>query len=114
MSNPRLPSFKVRNFEATLKRKVMTFLKKTYPEAWFYKAADKFTSGIPDILGCLRGAFFAIELKAYPNETTLIQDYVIRKIKESGGKAFVCYNVKEVESAMIEVENSGKEVTHDA
>lgn len=40
----------------------MNYLK-SIPQLWCFKASEKFYSGIPDIIGCYRGKFFAIELK---------------------------------------------------
>ena len=83
--------------ETNLKRKVIGFLKKHYPDAWVYKASDKWISGIPDLLICKEGRFYAIELKVGRNKATPIQEFVIRKIHEAGGRVSVCWSVEEVE-----------------
>ena len=82
--------------ETRLKNKVIQFIKREYPGVWVYKAADRWTSGIPDLLLCIEGRFYAIELKVGRNQPTRIQRYVIEKIRASGGKAEVCRNVDEV------------------
>lgn len=46
-------------------------------------------SGVPDIVGCCDGRFFAIECKAGKGVTTALQDNELRKIKEAGGIALV-------------------------
>ena len=46
-------------------------------------------SGVPDIVGCCDGKFFAIECKAGKGKTTALQDNELRKIKEAGGIALV-------------------------
>ncbi len=83
--------------EKELKNRVIRFIKKRYPEAWIYKAADRFTSGIPDLLLCKQGRFYAVELKVGNNKATPIQEFVIRKIREAGGRVCVCRSVGEVE-----------------
>ena len=83
--------------ETELKRRVIQFIKKRYPDAWIYKAADRFTSGIPDLLLCKQGRFYAVELKVGRNNATPIQEFVIRKIREAGGRVCVCRSVEEVE-----------------
>ncbi len=82
--------------ETELKRRVIQFIKKQYPDAWIYKAADRFTSGIPDLLLCKQGRFYAVELKVGRNDVTPIQEFVIRKIREAGGRVCVCRSVEEV------------------
>jgi len=46
-------------------------------------------SGIPDIVGCYKGVFFAVECKAGRGTTTALQEKELRKIREAGGTAFV-------------------------
>ena len=45
--------------------------------------------GIPDIVGCMNGKFFAIECKAGKNKTTALQDMNIAKIHGQAGYAIV-------------------------
>jgi Holliday junction resolvase len=56
-------------------------------------------SGVPDIVGCCDGKFFAIECKAGKGVTTALQDNELRKIKEAGGIALVINetNIMDVE-----------------
>ena len=82
--------------ETNFKRRVIDYLKREYPKAWFYKSADKFTAGIPDLIICLEGFFYAIELKVGSNKPTPIQEVVIRKIQSAGGRAAVCRSLDEV------------------
>jgi len=46
-------------------------------------------SGVPDLVGCCNGKFFAIECKAGKGKTTALQENELRKIKEAGGIALV-------------------------
>ena len=82
--------------ETRLKNKVIQFIKREYPGVWVYKTADRWTSGIPDLLLCIEGRFYAIELKVGRNQPTKIQRYVIEKIRVSGGRAGVCRSVEEI------------------
>lgn len=82
--------------ETQLKNKVIQFIRKQYPAAWVYKAADRWTAGIPDLLLCIEGRFYAIELKVGKNGPTKIQRYVMGKIRSAGGKTSVCRSVEEV------------------
>jgi len=51
--------------------------------------------GIPDILGCYNGKFFAFEVKMPKGKLTELQAHNIDKIRESGGIAKVIYSVEE-------------------
>jgi len=46
-------------------------------------------SGIPDIVGCFNGVFFAIECKAGKNIPTALQEREINKIRNAGGHAWL-------------------------
>ena len=47
-------------------------------------------SGIPDVIACIDGKFFAFEIKETDKDRpTQLQYYKIRKIEESGGKGFI-------------------------
>lgn len=74
---------------------MLKFLK-TLPKSWVYKTADRFKSGIPDILVLCQGKFIAIELKVRGKKAKPIQEYTLEKIQEAGGAGAVCYSVNEV------------------
>ena len=86
--------------ETNLKNKVIKFIKSNYPDAWIYKAADRFTSGIPDLLICKKGFFYAIELKVGSNKATRLQEYVLRQIDRAGGLTAVCRDVDQVRNLL--------------
>jgi Holliday junction resolvase len=46
-------------------------------------------SGVPDIVGCYRGDFFAIECKAGNNKPTALQERELQSIRDAGGVALV-------------------------
>lgn len=46
-------------------------------------------SGVPDIVGCLNGVFFAIECKAGRGIPTALQEREMKNIKKAGGQAWV-------------------------
>lgn len=57
---------------------------------YFFPATGGFgRSGVPDIIGCYKGAFFAIECKAGSNTTTALQDRELANIRQCGGAAIV-------------------------
>ena len=89
--------------ESRLKTQVIKMLHAEYPDIWTYKSADRWTSGIPDIIGCLpRGLMFAVELKVRPNKATRLQEHVINRIRRAGGIAGVAYSVDDVRKIITE------------
>ena len=75
--------------ESKVKRKVVAQLKalKVY---YFYPVTGGYgTSGVPDIVGCYKGKFFAIECKAGKNKPTEIQQINLDDIDRCGGAAWV-------------------------
>jgi Holliday junction resolvase len=51
--------------------------------------------GTPDVIGCARGRFFAIEAKRSAKEQpTTAQRYNLKKFRQAGGKTFVGYDAK--------------------
>lgn len=57
---------------------------------YFYPVTGGYgSSGVPDIVGCYRGMFFAIECKAGSNKPTALQEKNLASIKTAGGLALV-------------------------
>ncbi len=62
--------------------------------AWYIKywAGNKFTKeGIPDILACIDGKFYGIELKGDGGRPKILQLVKLRKIREAGGIGILLY-----------------------
>jgi Holliday junction resolvase len=62
-------------------------------------------SGVPDIVGCYKGHFFAIECKAGKGTTTALQDKNIKEIEKAGGRVIVVNenNLEEVRLMLSEM-----------
>lgn len=81
--------------ESKLQSKVIQYLKQK--RIWHVKTKESNRSGIPDIIGCKEGQFFAIELKnpdSY-NGTTKLQEYELGMIRASGGRTLVSRSYQE-------------------
>jgi len=75
--------------EGRVKAKVVQQLK-ALDAYYFFPATGGFgASGVPDVVGCYRGCFFAIECKAGNNKPTLLQDRHIKRISQAGGYSWV-------------------------
>jgi Holliday junction resolvase len=76
--------------EKKVKNAVVKILKEHSDLYYFYPVAGGFGSaGIPDIVGCYLGRFFAIECKAGKGKTTALQDKNITQIGKAGGRVIV-------------------------
>lgn len=78
--------------EKNFENKIKTYL--TQHGAWFVKywAGAKFTKeGIPDILACIHGEFYAIEVKAPNGKPSVLQLVMLRKIRQAGGWGILLY-----------------------
>ena len=61
---------------------------------WFIKywaGAEYTKEGIPDILACIKGYFYGIEIKADTGKPKLLQLINLTKIREAGGKGILLY-----------------------
>lgn len=56
---------------------------------WFQKWSDRFTAGLPDLIGCVRGRLLAIELKSEGKTATFLQKLTLERIQKAGGRAVV-------------------------
>lgn len=78
--------------EGRVKQKLVRFLLSLQPVPYlFFPVTGGYgRSGIPDVVGCWKGRFFAIECKAEGKlgNTTALQEREMEKIREAGGIAF--------------------------
>lgn len=94
--------------EENLVTKIKKYLRTTYRrDAWFLKTAGSAAqkSGVPDILICVRGHFFAIETKredgsGRPSEQQLIE---CKNINAAGGHAMVSRDFNEIKNLIESV-----------
>jgi Holliday junction resolvase len=71
--------------EKKVKTKVVAILKEL-GAYYFYPVTGGYgASGVPDIVGCYNGNFFAVECKAGKGKTTALQDKNLAQIKACGG-----------------------------
>jgi hypothetical protein len=75
-----------------------------------YKAQATSRRGIPDIVGCVNGVFFALELKRKGGKVAPIQKYTLEEITNAGGLALVVdeTNWEDVLSGLQKIATSEK------
>ena len=91
--------------EAKVKKKVVDVLKKGGAYYFFPATGGYRRSGVPDIVGCYRGVFFAIECKAGVNKPTALQEAEMNKIREANGQVLVVNegNISDVEILLRDI-----------
>lgn len=75
--------------ETKFKESVQDHLELLKPYIWYYKAQQVSIRGIPDMILCVCGKFFAWELKVPPNRLNLVglQAKVLADINKARGEA---------------------------
>ena len=88
--------------EASIVRSITSMLKKR--GAWFLKVhGGPFQRpGVPDILVCLNGFFYAFEVKRPGEKATPTQEREIEAIRKAGGLAVVVTSVEEAMTILDE------------
>ena len=61
------------------------------------------TAGIPDVIACIGGRFFAFEVKTEKGKATALQESALRKIQKCGGNAAIVRSVEEVKRMLKEI-----------
>ena len=75
--------------EGKVKKKCVAYLKEIGAYYFFPATGGYGKSGVPDIVGCYKGRFFGIEVKAGKNTPTELQKHQLKLITEAGGIAMV-------------------------
>lgn len=91
--------------ESHYQKKIMEFLKKTYPRAVIWKAAaGPYTkTGIPDVCAVINGRFFGFEIKRpYFGEPSKRQLQMIDEFRVAGGVAEIVTFPEEVQAIIDE------------
>jgi hypothetical protein len=87
--------------ESTLTTKIIKFIKSNYKNAYAVKYYGGMygTAGTPDILACIDGKFFGLEVKVpqRKNNVSKLQDKTIKEINKAKGVAGVVTSIKEAQ-----------------
>ena len=103
--------------EKNFENKIKAWLKDH--DCYFVKFfANRMTkTGVPDILASVNGYFVGIEVKAQHGRPSELQFYNVRKIRESGGFAYIVYpsgwdELKEILAGLLKDDftREGKEI----
>lgn len=81
--------------EARLSRLIMAALRARGAFVFKVWGSDHMMAGLPDIIGCYRGRFIAVETKMPGGRLSTRQVYVITKLREAGARVVVAHSVSE-------------------
>ena len=84
--------------ESRLQNKIRQDLEKEFPGSWWRKihGGPYQKKGIPDLLGCVEGNFFGIEVKCPKGSpATDLQQAVLKQIDKAGGCSCIVTSSKE-------------------
>lgn len=92
--------------ERFITKKTKNFLtqlrKKGFP-IYFNKISDRFTSGIPDVVGVCKGKAFYIELKDFGKKPRLLQAWQLKQVDKAGGATLATDDFCEVEKFIFDL-----------
>lgn len=94
----------MRGPETRLRKKMEKALKAEWPKGYFRKIhGNQYqNAGIPDLLCCVEGLFIALEVKTARGETTPIQEFELKMIRNASGYVAVVRTVQEAIDAVRE------------
>ena len=89
--------------EKEIVSKILRYLM-TVPNCFYFKEHGGMygCAGIPDIIACVNGRFFAFEVKTPAGRPTKLQEATIKKILAAGGVAVVVRSADEVRAVLRE------------
>lgn len=76
--------------------------------AYTIKVVSGSKKGVPDIVACYKGKFIGIEMKKPDTmeDTSKLQEYNLKKIKEAGGYSLVVSNnINDILNVLKEIDN---------
>ena len=89
--------------EGKVKKQVKEFLDSLGEDCWYYCPVPSGygKKGVPDIIGCFKGKFFGIELKAPGKLATDWQVKQLQDIYRAGGESHVACDVAKVKERLL-------------
>ena len=84
--------------EQQIQKKIIKYLESR--GCYVVKVVTATKSGVPDIIGCYEGIFFAIEVKtpATARNVSKLQEYNLDKIRDADGHSLVAWSLEQVEA----------------
>jgi Holliday junction resolvase len=87
--------------EKTIVTAILRYLKSLqHCFAWKTHGDAYSVSGIPDIIACIDGRFFAFEVKTPDGKLTKLQEITLQRINDAKGNAFKVTSLQEVKEIL--------------
>lgn len=89
--------------ETRLQKRIREALERTFPGSFWRKihGGPYQRKGLPDLLGCVQGRFFGLEVKCPDGDPpTPLQSKTMKKIREAGGGSCVVTSPEEAIDAI--------------
>lgn len=90
--------------ESKLSRDIQKLIKFRGGYCWKVWGNDLTPAGTPDIVGCYKGRFIAVESKMPGNKPSTIQEYRMERMRIAGAKVIVAYNTAAVSAMLDEID----------
>ncbi len=85
--------------ESTIKRQIMRFLRSLPNSDWEVSPPGS-VAGKPDITGCLKGRYVAIEVKRPGRPLTRLQEHKLRELKKAKAATGTAHSVDDVKEML--------------
>lgn len=92
------PKIKMTRRESSVVRTIQRYL--TQRGVWYTKTTGVAQAGVPDLLCCVEGRFWAFEVKRPGEKARPMQEHVMAKIRAAGGNVAVVTSVDDVRVAI--------------
>ena len=89
--------------ESQIVKKIKRYLEQAYPGVWYKIHGGPYQeAGIPDIVGCHAGQFYAFEVKrpTRRHKVSMSQKYQLDRLEKAGAKCGVVTGIQEVRAIM--------------
>lgn len=92
--------------EQQLQRKLLRYLE--FKGHYTTKVISANKKGVPDIIACVMGRFYGIEVKLPNGKVSELQEYNLEKIKASGGVGVVIRSLDELKELLGDTDGTAR------
>ena len=95
--------------EQDYQRKIIKYIESI--GGYIVKVISASKKGVPDIICCYKGKFLAIEVKTPTTRrnTSELQKYNLKKVKEAGGLAIVAVEVEDIYPSLLVIDSEAED-----
>lgn len=90
--------------ESKVQASIVRYLKSLGSDCWYVKTITSNARGVPDLIVCYNGFFFAFEVKSETGRASVLQEYNLEKIQNAGGRCCIVRSVNDVKEMLQGIE----------